>query len=326
MTEQLGRVEHRQPAAVPEEQPINSETRRGKRRRPARDVEPEERDEAKTEDDDPPKKRRPRRRRTAKPVAVDDAIAGRTRTRVRRAPDLGEFCGDGEKNRVESPTRARAPACALAPGPNAHDSPTADRPDGEQQLRQSEGVVNRAEVRRPRTQQHAAEDNEARIYVFAGQGRRGTDSLVARRPRLSRIQPGQHVVECRRWRYRTRTGRYVLEFEVQCVNQHPDDRIGEKLWINQSDNEQLWQERRVRNEQAKDEDSDDAETPQRSEDGDGAAPALARLGSRPEDTAGTAARRTQQRATTRIGDDSILGEESKMVKPSWSPPQRRTMT
>jgi hypothetical protein len=61
------------------------------------------------------------------------------------------------------------------------------------------------------------EGDEVRVYVFAGQARRGVDSLVSRRPRLERLRADEKVVEVRRRRYRTRTGRYVLEFEVRRV-------------------------------------------------------------------------------------------------------------
>ncbi|KAE9175842.1 hypothetical protein PF002_g28684 [Phytophthora fragariae] len=42
----------------------------------------------------------------------------------------------------------------------------------------------------------------------------------------------------------TKTGRYVLEFEVERVGRRPDE-VG-KLWINQHDYEQLWREGRMR--------------------------------------------------------------------------------
>lgn len=65
-------------------------------------------------------------------------------------------------------------------------------------------------------------DEEPRIYVFAGRGRRGVDSLVSTQPRLPRIAPGEAVVERRRRMYQLRTGRYALEFEVECVGHRPD--------------------------------------------------------------------------------------------------------
>ncbi|KAE8953443.1 hypothetical protein PF011_g32408 [Phytophthora fragariae] len=86
-------------------------------------------------------------------------------------------------------------------------------------------------------------DEEPRIYVFAGQGRRGVDSLVSPQPRLARLQPQEKVIEVRRRRYRTRTGRYELEFEVKRAN--PDGRP-ETIWINQKDYEQLWVDGRLR--------------------------------------------------------------------------------
>ncbi|KAE8885540.1 hypothetical protein PF010_g11206 [Phytophthora fragariae] len=86
-------------------------------------------------------------------------------------------------------------------------------------------------------------DEEPRIYVFAGQGRRGVDSLVSPQPRLARLQPQEKVIEVRRRRYQTRTGRYVLEFEEKRAN--PDGRP-ETIWINQKDYEQLWVDGRLR--------------------------------------------------------------------------------
>jgi hypothetical protein len=50
------------------------------------------------------------------------------------------------------------------------------------------------------------EGDEVRVYVFAGQGRRGVDSLVSRRPRLERLRADEKVVEVRRRRYRTAPG------------------------------------------------------------------------------------------------------------------------
>ncbi|ETP00318.1 hypothetical protein F441_22262 [Phytophthora nicotianae CJ01A1] len=92
----------------------------------------------------------------------------------------------------------------------------------------------------------AIEDEEPVVYVFAGQGRRGADSLVSVRPRVTRIQPEEVVVEQRRRRYRTRTGRYALESEVQIFGAGRVDADSDKLWINQDDYEQLWREGRMR--------------------------------------------------------------------------------
>jgi hypothetical protein len=94
-------------------------------------------------------------------------------------------------------------------------------------------------------QRRPAPDEEPHIYVFAGQGRRGADSLVPRRPRLTRLQQGEAVRECRRRWYRTRTGRYVLEFEVERLGDRLDRSVPEKLWINQDDYEELWRQGRM---------------------------------------------------------------------------------
>ncbi|GMF44207.1 unnamed protein product [Phytophthora fragariaefolia] len=90
------------------------------------------------------------------------------------------------------------------------------------------------------------EEEEPRIYVFARRGRRGVDSLVSTRPRLPRLQPNECVVEPRRRRYRARTGKYILEFEVKCVADRSDGSTPKRLWINQHDFEQLWREGRIR--------------------------------------------------------------------------------
>ncbi|GMF58571.1 unnamed protein product [Phytophthora fragariaefolia] len=88
-------------------------------------------------------------------------------------------------------------------------------------------------------------DDESRAYIFAGQGRQGVDSLVSPQPRLTRLQPREKVVEVRRRRYRTRMGRYVLEFEVKRVNASHGAARPKSMWINQSDYEQLWADRRL---------------------------------------------------------------------------------
>ncbi|KAE9202806.1 hypothetical protein PF004_g18315 [Phytophthora fragariae] len=123
------------------------------------------------------------------------------------------------------------------------------------------GEAGRADSQQPETTVAPADegDEAERIYVFPGRGRRGADSLVARQPRLARIQPGEAVVEHRRRRYRTRTGRYVLEFEVQRLGDRPDAGVPQRLWINQQDYEKLWSEGQVRSEQAEGKDSEDDE-------------------------------------------------------------------
>ncbi|GMF59892.1 unnamed protein product [Phytophthora fragariaefolia] len=94
----------------------------------------------------------------------------------------------------------------------------------------------------------AGEDDEPVVYVFAGRGRRGVDSLVSLQPRIPRLQPNEKVMECRRRRYRTRTGRYAMEFEVQRLG---SDLISgsDMLWISQRDYEELWREGRIKSQQ-----------------------------------------------------------------------------
>jgi len=76
-------------------------------------------------------------------------------------------------------------------------------------------------------------------------GHRGTDSLVAVHPRLLLLTPYETVRERRRRRrYRARTGRYLLEFEVERLG-HRTDETG-RMWINLRDYEQLWKEGHVK--------------------------------------------------------------------------------
>ncbi|KAE8885566.1 hypothetical protein PF005_g29588 [Phytophthora fragariae] len=68
------------------------------------------------------------------------------------------------------------------------------------------------------------------------------------RPRLSTAKPGRkrqrQESSAAVMQRATKTGRYVLEFEVERVGRRPDE-VG-KLWINQHDYEQLWREGRMR--------------------------------------------------------------------------------
>ncbi|KAL3659499.1 hypothetical protein V7S43_015490 [Phytophthora oleae] len=99
------------------------------------------------------------------------------------------------------------------------------------------------------------EDEEPKIYVFAGRGRRGVDSLVSKQSRLTRIGPTKTVVVRRMRRYRCRTGRYILEFEVERVGDRLNGERPECLWINIRDYEQLWSEGRIRAERDKEDGS-----------------------------------------------------------------------
>jgi hypothetical protein len=110
------------------------------------------------------------------------------------------------------------------------------------------------------------EGDDVRVYVFANQGRRGVDSLVSRRSRLEKLQPGDRVVEVRRQRYRTCTGRYVLEFEVRRVNGGGAAQQAETIWVNQKDYEKLWLDGRLS--AAEDDGQDHSEDESRSDPGD----------------------------------------------------------
>ncbi|ETI31051.1 hypothetical protein F443_21917 [Phytophthora nicotianae P1569] len=179
------------------------------------------------------------------PVAETDNVASRTRARIRQARYRGAV-----SVRDGSSTRALAPETVLVVGPEDEVQGGVAEDGG----RESE---HRAE---------AAEDDEPVTYVFAGRGRRGVDSMVAKQPRIPRLKPTEGVIECRRRRYRTRTGRYALEFEVQSAEQFGWD-DGGKLWINMKDYEQLWREGRIRsNCSTNDVSSDDSEELEGGED------------------------------------------------------------
>jgi hypothetical protein len=335
-TELEGRTEADQ---TPTEQgePAHRRERRaqGKRRRTDNPEAPDTAapaEDSRTEDAEAPEQRVRRKRVRTVPAGSEDAIAGRTRAKVRRAPYAGTET-DSTTSRDDSPTRARASRTALEAtaerGDDLRVDDEADQPEavrgqsrrpsaerrGDQQQRggqpedghrnadhpanrrrEAEAAANRdrSDGRRPdadqateqknedneedpaehggATEPPASEadretsrsrqeggstasrrvaneaDEEEHVYVFAGRGRRGTDSLVSRQPRLTRIQPDEAVVECRRRRYRTRTGRYVLEFQVQRVGDRSHHGQPERLWINQRDYEQLWREGRMHSE------------------------------------------------------------------------------
>lgn len=219
-----------------------------------------------------PAERMLKRRRTGRTIAVpNDAISGRTRARIRHGPYPADTVNQRDE-RADSPVRSRAAADALTADITA-DTDAAARSGGESaETSQPSGSVGadahqlpaaarhataaaeedaRPERQQPEQQQPAtaAEEDEARVYVFAGQGRRGVDSLVGPQPRLPRIPAGETVVERRRRRYRTRVGRYSMEFEVAWLDHRSDGttrRPEQRLWINQRDYEQLWKEGRLR--------------------------------------------------------------------------------
>lgn len=287
---------------------------------------------------------RKRRRIAAEPISLGDAVAGRTRARIRSSPYPGDDDEDHDRRRDDSPSRVEAGnaseasdgarsrtagntegnADATASSPadedgtaaeaaswtatdRSHDIPssrdqaataahrgvadtnresrqpaaastrnsrTPVRVDYDEaaaegrQARAEDGPTDRGVESTPRSspaeraptnpaeREQASyiqrserpgqpaidaeqKDEEPRIYVFAGRGRRGVDSLVSTQPRLPRIAPDETVVERRRRMYRLRTGRYALEFQVECMGHRPDQGR-RRLWINQRDYEQLW--------------------------------------------------------------------------------------
>lgn len=245
----------------------------------------------------PPRKRV---RFTAR-AAVDpnaDTIASRTRARQRRAPYTDAVPSVGDETNAAAASRtthtpedasgvsAEQPATSgrvrgqadvpahggLRPGPDT----TTSGDDGG--TRHTATAAADAPARGRAVGPPDEEDEEPTIYVFAGRGRRGVDSLVSTRPRLSRWRPDDVVVERRRRRYRTRTGRYILEFEVERLGDRLDPDGPQNLWINQADYEELWRQGRVHT--GADEDSDDSDQDQEGDDSeddsDGAGNAIPR--------------------------------------------------
>ncbi|GMF29462.1 unnamed protein product [Phytophthora fragariaefolia] len=204
------------------------------------------------------------RRRISSPFTSSStehtAAAGKKRRAGTNRQD--EDRGDEELDeagvaRDGSPSRAMAPTTVLAHDTGSNQRRTREddaillTPIGERVTppvpgleAEARGRANADEVRsQPSTRgstsmetRPAGEDDEPVVYVFAGRGRRGVDSLVSLQPRIPRLQPNEKVMECRQRRYRTRTGRYAMEFEVQRLG---SDLISgsDKLWINQRDYE-----------------------------------------------------------------------------------------
>jgi hypothetical protein len=229
-----------------EQQPASSR----KRAAPTQSTRSREDAAAGASTDGPPRQRR-KRVRVAATDAGGDTIASRTRARARRAPGSSSKAGSDQRGdsrrraedaaeprrEADSSERGRAdgdaaPEAALLPENGAAREPVPEAEEASQQPRQRPAV--------------GEEDEEPIIYVFAGQGRRGADSLVSRRPRLAQLQPGEAVRERRRRRYRTRTGRYILEFEMERLGDRFDRPVPKTLWINQADYEELWRDGRVR--------------------------------------------------------------------------------
>ncbi|KAI9984069.1 hypothetical protein PInf_005359 [Phytophthora infestans] len=183
----------------------------------------------------------PRRKRVrfGGPSAADargDGVASRTRTRVRRAPYGNEPGSSGKQG------DALGQATTTAAGDRESNV------DGDDTRAASEAVSVHVEASADNSQQRGPpdEEDEERIYVFAGQGRHGVDRMVSRRARLTRWPRDALIRECRRRCYRTRTGRYILEFEVERVGGRPDPGTPRKPCINHSDYERLWREGRMR--------------------------------------------------------------------------------
>ncbi|KAF4045787.1 hypothetical protein GN244_ATG01760 [Phytophthora infestans] len=193
----------------------------------------------------------------------DGNVASRTRSKIRRAPYRGTEREDAEGREQEVSGGTGTSETRTVPVGSESQSGTVYGRGGEgsKQTAREPGsqAVSSGHVRR--REQHELEelerelrriaheeDEEPRIYVFANRDRRGVDSLVSTHSRLARIGPTDTVVERRRRRYRCRTGRYVLEFEVERLGDRHDEGRPERLWINFKDFEHLWREGRLRSE------------------------------------------------------------------------------
>ncbi|KAE9286266.1 hypothetical protein PF001_g21522 [Phytophthora fragariae] len=154
------------------------------------------------------KKARPAR--TASNSTQRDGVASRTRARIRLAPYTNEEAAGDRAGRDESPVRAYARAGVLDPESSNEvadqyaDTVMEEAPVAEHAAEQPRGMNQQQEdamtpSRRGEEQPgdvtvqpapaHVPDegDEEPRIYVFAGQGRRGVDSLVSPQPRLARL-------------------------------------------------------------------------------------------------------------------------------------------
>ncbi|GMF42857.1 unnamed protein product [Phytophthora fragariaefolia] len=198
--------------------------------------------------------------------------ADRTKARVQRAPHPSDVASEDRRGDVNDPAGGAVNNEVVDPNYVARideaDEHQHEPSDGEGRIDAlseegndagsgpvhlpengvAQGVVDDEIEACERQQQPTAdeEDDEPRIYVFAGQGRRGPDSLVSRRPRLTQLRPVETARECCRRRYRTRTGRYVLEFKVERMSEQPDQFVAQKLSINQAEYEGLWRDERMR--------------------------------------------------------------------------------
>ncbi|GMF35045.1 unnamed protein product [Phytophthora fragariaefolia] len=209
---------------------------------------------------------RPTKRRRTKVVAAapTDAIARRTRMQTQRDPRTdadrsNDRCQIDDANRATSRSRVsimadhesaatRRPSSPEVSG--LSNSATAQktatpRGDAEPVTEANARLAEQPQLQTTSPRQtKAATEEEAQMYVFASTGRQGVDSFDSPQPRLDRIRPDEAVVERRRRRYRTHTGRYTLEFKIECVGHRPDERA-RRTWINQRDYEQLWRDRRL---------------------------------------------------------------------------------
>jgi hypothetical protein len=161
-------------------------------------------------------KKKSRREADLSSRAQPDSVASRTRARVRQAP-YADADSPGDQ-RSDSPVRAYARTGALDTELDADMEGEEDRQQVTEDTAGRNTEATAAPTSNPEQQHVPDEGDDVRVYAFANQGRRGVDSLVSRRPRLERLQSRDRVVEVRRRRYRTRTGRYVLEFEVRRLN------------------------------------------------------------------------------------------------------------
>ncbi|KAE8975983.1 hypothetical protein PF002_g24308 [Phytophthora fragariae] len=189
------------------------------------------------------KKARPAR--TASNSTQRDGVASRTRARIRLAPYTNEEAAGDRAGRDESPVRAYARAGVLDPESSNEvadqyaDTVMEEAPVAEHAAEQPRGMNQQQED--AMTPSRRGEEQPGDVTVQPAPAHVPDEG-----DEEPRIYPQEKVVEVRRRRYRTRTGRYVLEFEVRKASADGGASRPETIWINHKDYEQLWVDGRLR--------------------------------------------------------------------------------
>ncbi|KAE9076193.1 hypothetical protein PF010_g22822, partial [Phytophthora fragariae] len=157
---------------------------------------PDEADDATDAATTTSRRKKARPARTASSSTQRDGVASRTRARIRQAPYTNEEAAGDRAGRDESPVRAYARAGVLDPESSYEvadqdaDAMMEVSPVTEQQAAVTTMPIDAdmqpgSVTAQPAAPVHVPDeaDEEPRIYVFAGQGRRGVDSLVSPQPR-----------------------------------------------------------------------------------------------------------------------------------------------